>query len=263
MDFIPLKLHFIMKVNKKYTQELHSQFGYFATWFPGTPMELGDIGTFKNHIFTKKANLSDLGIQFKQENDNTKSDMKHNSKGAVVLTIKASGSAKLPNSPLTNADADITVEFSKENAVLFKAKGTTTISIKNQIALGKEIEQRYNAGTWEKEWAVITELIKADSATVLISSSSEGKIELKANADVKTAQMDIADANLDLKPSFSKGLQTEIIAKQGLTPLFKVSKIKKAPFQPPKFKINSRHIDRDTTTTKTETSLEFGEVETY
>jgi len=251
-----------MKVNKKYTQELHKQFSYFATWVPGTPLELGDIGVFKNHVFTKKANLSDQHIQFEQENDDTKSDMEHTSKGAVTWINKTSGSV-LPNSVLTDADAGIVVNFSKENAVLFKAKGTRTISIKDQIALGKEIEKRYNLGTWEKEWAVVTELIVADSATILISSSGEGKIELKANADVKTPQMDIADAKLELTTSFSKDLDTKIVARQGLTPLFKVSKIKKGPFKGPKFEIKTRDIALDTTVTETETSVEFGEVDAY
>ena len=42
-----------MKTSKKYTKELNQQFGYLATWLPGTPLALGDIGILRNNEFTK------------------------------------------------------------------------------------------------------------------------------------------------------------------------------------------------------------------
>ena len=227
-----------MKTSKKYTRELKEQFGYLATWLPSTPIALGDIGVLRKNQFTKISNLSDFGIKFDIEPDETKSDIEHSSKGAVSITTKASGTVAPQGSALGEVDAGITVEFTKENAILFKANGTTSPSIKNQIALGNKIIELYKEGKWDKDWAIITEKVDSESATILISSSSNGKIELKAKGEVEAAKLDIADAELGFGLTFSKDLSTKIIAEESLTPLFKASKVKSRLFMPPIFKMN-------------------------
>ena len=214
-----------MRTSRKYTRELKRQFSYLATWLPGTPLDLGDIGILKRNIFTKISNLSDLNIQFDIEKDTTKSDIEHSSKGAVSIATKASGTVAPPGSALGNVDAGITVEFSKENAILFKANGTLSNAIKDQIKLGKEILELFRKGEWDKDWVVVTELVEADSATILISSSSKGKIELNAKGEINASNLDIADANLGLELAYSKDVSTKIIAESSLTPLFKAKQV--------------------------------------
>ena len=128
-----------MRTSKKYTRELRQQFGYLATWLPGTPLELGDIGILKRNTYTKISNLSNFDIDFSIEKDLTKSDIEYTSKGAVSITTKASGTAATQGSVLGKIDAGITVEFSKENAILFKANGTSSPAIEDQIKLGRQI----------------------------------------------------------------------------------------------------------------------------
>jgi hypothetical protein len=224
-----------MKTVKKYTNELYRQFHYFATWLPGTPLELGTIGVLKNNEFTKVSNLKNENIDFEIDEDTTKSDLEHSSKGAVSIITKLAGTAPIAGSVLSDADAGFTVEFSQENAILFKANGTLSPSIRDQIKLGKEIIERFKQGKWNKDWVVITELVKADSATIIISSSSNGKIELKAKADISATGLDIADASANFQCSFSKDLSTKIIAETGLTPLFKIGRVKSRPFSKPVF----------------------------
>lgn len=230
-----------MKTSKKYTRELKKQFDYLATWLPGTPIDLGDIGILRNNQFTKVSNLSDFGIEFEIEPDETKSDIEHSSKGAVSITTKASGTVAPQGRALGEIDAGIIVEFSKENAILFKANGTTSPCIKDQISLGKKIIELYKDGKWDKDWAVITELVDSESATILISSSSNGEIELKAKGEIEAAKLDIADAELGFELTFSKDLSTKIIAAESLSPLFKASKVKSRLFLPPVFKMNKVH----------------------
>ena len=227
-----------MKTSKKYAKELKKQFNYFATWLPGTPLALGDIGVFKKNQFTKIANLSDFDIAFEVEADESKSTIEHSSKGAVSISAKASGTVSPQGSTLGDVDAGITVEFSKENAILFKANNTTSPSIKDQITLGQQILALFKDGKWDKDWAVITEIVNAESGTILISSSSNSKIELKASGEVEAANLDIADADLGLTVTFSKDLSTNIVAEESLTPLFKASKVKGRIFGPPVFGIN-------------------------
>ena len=229
-----------MATSRKYTRELRKQFGYFATWLPGTPIALGDIGVMKKNVFTKIANLEDFGISFVEEPDLDRSDIEHSSSGAVSVTTKASGNLSPAGSQVAEADAGIIVEFSKKNAILFKATGPLSPSIKDQITLGKQILELYRQGRWDKDWTVVTEVVTARSATIIISISAGGKIELKAKGDLGIAQLDIADAYLELGVNYSKDLSTTIIAKEGLTPLFKGSKIKTPFLGGPVFKMNNK-----------------------
>ena len=39
-------------VYEQYTQEMHSRFGYLATWLPNARIALGDVGVLKRDRFT-------------------------------------------------------------------------------------------------------------------------------------------------------------------------------------------------------------------
>lgn len=224
-----------MKTRRIYTRELYKQFRYLATWLPGTPLALGDIGVLRQKEFTKIGNLSDHGITFDIESDPTPADLDYTSKSSVSIATKLSGSATPEGSSLSEIDAGISVNFSKENSILFQAKNTKTPTIKDQIHLGEEILRLYKNGKWNKDWVVITELVTSESASILISGSKESKIDLKVKGEIGNRQIDIADADLDFELSFSKDMSTKIVAQEGLTPLFKVSKIRSRFILPPVF----------------------------
>ena len=207
---------------KRYTDELHRQFHYYATWLPTSPVELGSIGTFDNNEFTRTSHLHDRGIEYETYDTPGKSDLDYSSEGGVTISPKFSGKVPAAGSVLSQVDAGFTVNFSKKNAIVFRAKGTVCTSIKDQVKLGRDIKKKYEEGKWDKRWVVITELVKADSATILISSSVDGKVELKANANVGAKKLDIADVSLELGIAFEKNIETKIVAEQGITPLFKV-----------------------------------------
>lgn len=221
---------------EQYTDDLKRKFGYYATWHPGVPLLIGDIGVVKDNVFTRIASLEDYEIKFEVREDDTPEDMEYSSQGSVSVTTKLSGTVSPQGSTLTQVDAGLIVEFSKESSILFKANQTRTNLIKNTTAVGDQILDLYRNGKWNKHWVVITELVKAESATVLISNNSQGKIELKANANINSTRLDIADAKFEFGALFSRGLETKIIGQSGLTPLFKLKGIKTRIFLPPIFK---------------------------
>lgn len=221
---------------EQYTDEMEKKFGYYATWNPGVNLSLGDVGTFKDNAFTRISDLKSFGIDFEINKDLSKTDLEYNSKGSVSTTTKLSGTAAPQGSVLTDLDLGIIVEFSKENSILFKANGTVTPNIKDTVKIGNQVLDLYKEGKWNKQWVIITELVEADSATIIISNSSNAKIELKANANIDALDIDIADAKFEFSGQFSRGLETKIIAKEGLNPLFKVMGLKTRIFLPPIFK---------------------------
>ncbi|GHV32419.1 hypothetical protein FACS1894177_08510 [Bacteroidia bacterium] len=199
--------------------------GYNATWAPGIPLQIGDIGVFdEDGAFDRKSNIAYFKIAFDICPDTTNDQLNYSSKGSASITAKLSGQIA-PGSVLAVADVGAIVEFSKENSVVFKAKNVSYPSIADQIQLEKDVIALYNQKQWNKDWCIITELVVAESATIIISNSSNGKIELKANANLSLAKIDIADAAFDFSTQFAKNLNTTIIAQEGLTPLFKARKL--------------------------------------
>jgi hypothetical protein len=74
---------------------------------------------------------------------------------------------------------------------------------------------------------IITELCQVNSATIIISSGCGGKIELKANGQINAGNITIADVNANFKIVHEEKIDMAFIAKEGITPLFKVQGIKK------------------------------------
>lgn len=219
---------------EQYTDELKDKFGYYATWQPGKPLALGDIGVFTDNVFTRLRGLNDVGISdWETLIDPSAEDIEYNSSGNVTVTTKLSGTISPQGISLANADAGLVVEFGNENSILFKANQTKTPSIKDIVKLGEQILKLYTEGKWDKKWVVVTELVTAESVAILISNQRNSKIELKANANIDTINIDIADAKFQFSAIFSRGIETKIIGQAGLTPLFKIMGIKTRIFLPP------------------------------
>jgi hypothetical protein len=82
---------------------------------------------------------------------------------------------------------------------------------------------------------VITELITADSATILISATEKAHIDLSAKGQVAPTGLSLADASAGLQVTRSSGVATQILAAQKLTPLFRASGVRKHFFGDPSF----------------------------
>jgi len=238
----PLSLNFLEANSarrgpkEQYTQEMKSKFGYFATWNPGLSIKLGTFGVLKGALFVRIGEIGQRGVQFgKTPPSLTPINFSYNSKGAVKITTKLAGSIKPAGSALGEADAGIIVEFSKENAVLFETQKANTSSIDDTVVLGEQILDLYRAGKWDKNWVVVTELISAEAATILISNSAGAKIELKANANLQMPQLNIADAAFSFGIASDQNMETRIVAQHGITPLFRLMGIKSSLFSGPEF----------------------------
>ncbi len=223
-----------MSIQRIYTDELAKNFGYYATWMPGTPIKLGQIGVLDKNVFMPISALENFKIAYAILRDRNKIDFKYSSAGAVTVRQKASGET-LDGTKLGEADAGLIIEFTKSNAIYFNVKGALNHYIADKLSLGETILDLYQMGNWKKEWVVITQIIDADSATILVSKDKGAKLELKAKANLKSADMDIIGGQFDTDNSFSSSLSFNIIAKSGINPLFKVMGIKKGWFSDDSF----------------------------
>ncbi|WP_160716775.1 hypothetical protein [Chitinophaga solisilvae] len=207
-----------------YLKYIHKETGYRATWDPGRELRIGDVGKLQpDGSFSVHTSLEKEGIKAEVRGDHSAADMDYTSGSKVSIDVKLKGSVPAAGSVFSQVDAGFDIGFSSDKAIVFKASGFKTLQIVNLAAITDAILDKYKNGTWKKDWHVITNLVQADAATIIISTSSSGRLELKANADIGAgAGLKITDANLGLTTVSEKGSNIKFIAQQGLTPLYNI-----------------------------------------
>src|SRR5512136_670804 len=200
--------------------EMNKQFSCFATWEPGTPLKIGDIGELHHNEFTYVSSLKEKGMDFNVRVDDSAGDLKYASGRSVKISTKASGQVALPQFNLDVGDAGIVVQFSAEKAVVFEASGVEHRMITQVDQLDRYIEREKEADRWQDEWAIISDLMVAKSATVLISQGRDANIALRAKANVPNLSLSNVEAQFET--AVKNQMNTTIVCQAGLTPLFKV-----------------------------------------
>ena len=216
-----------MKLNTEYAKELHTQFGYLATWLPTATLKLGDIGTIKDGVFERTGNLKDLGITFKAET-HPAGDLEYASADAVTLEFKAGGNAPVAAGPGGTVDASVGISFKHANAVLLEASNCDSAIISNIAQVSDSVLSHYADGGWPDDRVVITDIISADTLTVLVSSGANAVIDLSVKGDVGSGVAKLASANASYSVNKASSIGTRIIGQKGATPLFKARGIKRS-----------------------------------
>ena len=222
--FTKLKKEDVMaSAEKIYAHEIAKGLGYYATWLPTVPLELGDYGVLQDKFkFVRIGNIRDLDIGFQIRQDPTPNTMQYESSNAVAMDVTVSADVNLPNAPITTK---VKFTFSKKNAVIFKANDIQSNSIEDQHTLGKAIMDVFSSGAWDKKHRIITELTKAGSTTIIIASGKSSSLSLMAKGDVSST-LDIANAQLGFTAKRKVAMAYSEIALKGLTPLFRTSGIR-------------------------------------
>lgn len=216
-----------MSTAKRYARELRKETNYSPTWLPIVRVSPGDVGRMANYQYDHVANLADYGISFTVEAGTFPGDFTYSSKNSVTKRVKLSGQAPVIGSVLTTADAGVSLSFSRTDAVILEALGCRSSRIRNLSALGDQILARFEAGTWADDLVVVTEVIVAESATILFSSSADASIDLLAKGKLQAATFNLADAAGELEIHGERNIGWRTVAAAGLTPLFRAAGVKK------------------------------------
>ena len=214
-----------MSIAKQYTKEIVQALQYLPIWLPIKKLELGSIGTIKNHVFEITGNIKNTPLPFSRSLDRPSGTMRYSSKKGVSLQAKLAGSAPAVGSAFTTADAGVSVKFSRGEVVVFEASGCKIESIADVGTLGQSIVRLYKMGTWDPDQYVVTEVVRADAATVLISSNAGASIELRVGGKVDVAGVSLADVNAEFGVAGYSDMGYQIVAERGLTPLFKAYRV--------------------------------------
>lgn len=218
-------------VHQLYARDVYENLKYRPTWLPGTPMYLGTVGVIEDGQFRAVTDLNRLGIPFEEIIDSDHDTIDFTSKGGVSIAFKAAGEVNPRFQAVVEANAGILVEFSRVGAVLLQMRDVSLNRIADQSQLRRDMLRAVAVGDeskqWRKEWVVITEVARADIATIVISNSGRSRLEL--NASGSAASTSLADVSANLSVATESDLSFRVIAKEGLTPLYRGLRVKR-PF---------------------------------
>lgn len=225
-----------MAIYDQYTKEILEQLNYNATWLPTVQLTPGDVCDLRGNEIRLVAHLTEFDIPSESENLPVKTDFEYASAGGVSIQFKASGDPPPTGSLLEVSEAGIALSFSKSSAVLLRMAKCTSKRLKSLQKIGDQVLALHNADKWPDGYVVVSEIVSAGASTIIISSGEDAGIDLSAKAGAGVGPLTLASLDAGLQVKRESKIGAKFVAVPGLTPLVRVSGIKKRFFRPDTFK---------------------------
>jgi hypothetical protein len=204
---------------RTYQEEMHGNLGFFATWLPADPVDVGDIGIFEGGRFRQVSSLAELGIPCEVEVTPGKSGMQFTSTEGVQLD--ASGGASVPAA----ARLEVSIRFSGAGAFVFHASGLQLRRLRNRSQVAEAMLANYERKRWKKEWLLVESVHAAERASIIISEDNSARLVLAA--DVKLPQsISLADPKVGFEVSATEGKLFQTLGAKNLHPLYSCLRVK-------------------------------------
>ncbi|MFD3488648.1 hypothetical protein [Streptomyces sp. NPDC058665] len=207
-------------VHEQYATEMRQQFGYLATWLPGTRISVGDVGVLRGSRFEPYTTLAGLRVDFGMRPVGTPGDLEYASAGQVE--VEWHGQAGLLAGSMAGAQTRVTVSFKRSHATFFQASRAATSAISDLPAVERALIGL--GGDWQREWVVVTEVVKARSAVVVVSSRRGGRLDLRVQGGEPGASL--AELASRVQVNSEAGIAARVVSPTGLTPLFRVCQLR-------------------------------------
>jgi hypothetical protein len=208
-----------MDAPRRYSEELKSELGFYATWTPSDPIALGSFGTFVNGVFRKAGSLSDLGIEFVRKVHATRNSFKRYRGMKFQSSARASA-----NAGPVDASLGVVVQAERAYAWAFGADGARLAEIEDILQVETAVLRAHDAGLWKGEWLLVTEVQEVEKLNVVIAKSESASGEISAKATVASA----ADVLLAGDVSYKFASDDVFIVENAkhTTPLFGLRKLR-------------------------------------
>lgn len=198
-----------------------------AAWPPNTKLRLGDIGLLEGNLFQYRTNLDSMGIYIESNRPGYLLDeMNHSSGYNYKLNASISGQAIAAGSVGMGAEAEIS--FDSSGAFVFQAIGCREYEIANKDKLANEIRNLYKEGRWNPDWVVIETLMEVEKATIIVANSEGAHLKISATGGFPAGNVPLVRAQGVLSVTSQSGDYTAYFAAQGLTPMFRLFRVKRS-----------------------------------
>ena len=208
-------------IHEQYVSEMREQFGYLAAWLPGTSVELGDVGVLQGSRFDFVTTLGALEVGFAVQPARAVGDLEYASAGQV--DVEWHGRGNVLGGTGMGADGAVTVSFKRSHATFFQAS-RCAVSAMADVAAVERALTGLGKTRWQREWVVVTEVVRARSAAVIVSSRSGGRLDLRLQGGGGGGSL--AELASRLRIASEAGIAARVLSASGLSPLFRVCQLR-------------------------------------
>ena len=201
--------------------------GWWPVWPLSTRYAPGDVCTVAGGQLLKATTLTSLGVPAQVEGDSGRQDaLVYDSQGSVVVTLKASGSSGPLFTSLANADAGAHLRFTGEHTVFAAFPGMRESGVQDPYRLARPLVELYFRNAWRPEWAAVTHVLTAGSATVLIAEGRGAEVELRLAAGVAAGPVQVVDLGGQVSLARSEHMGLQWLGDAGATPFCRVVRLR-------------------------------------
>jgi hypothetical protein len=212
----------------QYTTAIFSSLGYHATWLPGVPVAVGDVGILNRGVFEKRTSMATLGAVVSVESGKS-GDFDYQSANDVKWVTKVKGELSPAVPSVGRAKAGAKIEFGRAGSVVFHLEDCRVERFSDTIAIESLMWDLWDRYIWEDEWVLVTETVASPRATILVAATGGAAVEIAAKGSATAAIGEgVLSGSIGLVSS--QGMYTSYVADKGLTPLYKALGFKKGVF---------------------------------
>src|SRR5687768_3879403 len=169
-----------MALGPQYCKQLKEELRRHAVFPPNRPVNLGDYGVLRDHVFERLGNVTQLGITFQTIDGSGQTSFQFKSKGKVEFSLFGKGDIQPGGVPAVRAGIEL--KFGRANAVFFAAAGCTVRAIDDLRKIESALIALLNQGRWEPDFYVVTEINHSARTTSIASADSDCEVRLDATS---------------------------------------------------------------------------------
>ena len=200
--------------------------GYWVAWPPSQRLSLGDVGVIEKGLFVRTEGLAELGVDVSAEAGSARASLTYDSGGTASVTFKASGDSPTGFQGLAQADAGALVQFGTANGVLCVYDDLRETRVQRLEPLTATLIEWFWAGRWREDHAVVTHLVSARSATILVGAASGAQAELRASATAGGGPATLGQLGANMSVARRQHIGFELVG-SGLTPFFRLLRLRR------------------------------------
>lgn len=184
----------------------------FGNWEPSAPLAIGDYGYLVGQRFERMGNIDRFGLRPKVQETGTADHKQFTSDQGVSVKLGAAAQASAGG---VNGSGKVEISFSDSGGVFFNAAGCNYSSVADKHGLGEQLKK---LDGWDREWAVVTDVVQAGSTIIAISEAGGAKFVVEAKAADK--QLNLADASLGFNISLEDKVGYSLVSQKPMPLLF-------------------------------------------
>ncbi|WTW92544.1 hypothetical protein OG216_03755 [Streptomycetaceae bacterium NBC_01309] len=190
--------------------EIRGRFERLPVWMPGTPMELGDVGTLGPSGWTKATSLDALGVPVVPDAVGDMGKLDYTSgKGVVVET----GVPRVGvDTPVVVAGGGVTYRFDRRGAFVLRTQDARVHRVADLDGVMTAMLRLHEEGRWKPGWIAVTEVVRGGPALVLVADDKGVHATVHARAEVPAGAAAVVGGRAGFALSPDSSVQTSFVS---------------------------------------------------